>query len=206
MNTVKIYFGEKPFFITDSLNEALEQLAATHGTIMLNHPENTSLKTAIHDLEDSAAKAVIVLTDNVEGVLEKLKTILVFIQAGGGLVQNDADEFLFIFRRGKWDLPKGKLDEGETIEQCALREVNEETGLQNMALGQLLVHTWHVYHGFGQHVLKQTSWFKMHCPAGQILTPQVEEDITETAWLKKEDWGKVLQRTFPSIRELILGQ
>jgi 8-oxo-dGTP pyrophosphatase MutT (NUDIX family) len=203
MNALKIYIGEKPFFVVENLDKDLEQLAATHGTIMLNHADASSLKKAVDDLENSPAKAVIVLTNTVDVILEKLKTILVYIQAGGGLVQNDAGEFLFIYRRGKWDLPKGKLDEGETIEECAIREVNEETGLENIVLGELLLHTWHVYHAWGQHVLKQTSWFKMSCSAGQILTPQTEEDISETAWLKKEDWGKVLENTFPSIKDVL---
>ncbi len=203
MKALKIYIGEKPFFIVEKLDTNLELLAATHGTIMLNHADTVSLKKAVDDLENSPAKAVIVLTNTVDIIVEKLKKNLVYIQAGGGLVQNEVAEFLFIYRLGKWDLPKGKLDEGETIEQCALREVHEETGLENIVLGELLLHTWHVYHAWGEHVLKQTSWFKMSGPAGQILTPQAEEDISETAWLKKEDWGKVLENTFPSIRDVM---
>ncbi len=203
MNALKIYIGEKPFFVVEKLDNDLEQLAATHGTIMLNQADTAGLKKAVDDLENSPAKAVIVLTNTVDLILDKLKTILVYIQAGGGLVQNDNQEFLFIYRRGKWDLPKGKLDEGETIEQCAVREVIEETGLEKIVLGELLLHTWHVYHGWGQHVLKQTSWFQMSCPAGQMLTPQAAEEISETAWLKKEDWGKVLEDTFPSIVDVL---
>ncbi len=203
MNALKIYIGEKPFFVVENLDNNLQQLAATHGTIMLNHADTLSLKKAVDDLENSPAKVVIVLTNTVDIIVKKLKTILVFIQAGGGLVQNNNAEFLFIYRRGKWDLPKGKLDEGETIEQCAVREVNEETGLENIILGELLLHTWHVYYGWGQHVLKQTSWYKMSCPAGQMLTPQTAEDISETTWLKKEDWGKVLENTFPSVVDVL---
>ena len=206
MNLVKIYIGEKPLFITGHLSEELEVLATAHGSIMLNKPDALELKKAVDDLEDSSAKTAVVVTNNVDAILETLKSIFVFIQAGGGLVRNENDEWLFIYRRGKWDLPKGKLDDGETIEQCAVREVNEETGLQNIILKELLMHTWHVYHGFGQHVLKQTSWFKMNCPAGQRLTPQAAEDITELAWLEKEDWGKILGNTFPSVRDLLMGQ
>jgi len=203
MALTKIYIGDKPFFITDAFTPELQQLSGTHGTIMLNLPDENNLKKVISDLEDSPAKAVIVLTNETDLVLEKLKAILVYIQAGGGLVQNDAGEFLFIFRRGKWDLPKGKLDNGETIEECAVREVNEETGLENITLKELLLHTWHVYHAFGQHVLKQSSWFSMVCPAGQKLTAQTEEDISEVLWLKREDWGKVLQNTFDSVKDVL---
>ena len=203
MNTFKIYIGEKPFYIVNQLDGELKNLTHTHATIMLNHPDIYQLKQAITDLENTQAKVVIVLTNKMEEVLAKMKSILVFLQAGGGLVQNEAGEFLFIYRRGKWDLPKGKLDKSETIEQCAVREVNEETGLENIVSGELLLHTWHVYHAWGQHVLKQTSWFKMSSPAGQMLTPQTEEDISETAWLKKEDWDKVLANTFPSIVDVL---
>ncbi|MEO7312299.1 MAG: NUDIX domain-containing protein [Chitinophagaceae bacterium] len=204
MNSTTIYIGEKPLCITNALSEELRQLAATHGTIMLNHPETISLKKTIADLEDSPAKAAIVLTIDPAGVIETRKTILVYIQAGGGLVQNDLGEYLFIYRNGRWDLPKGKLDPGETIAECALREVTEETGLKEIQLWDFLLDTWHIYHGWGQHVLKQTSWFGMGCASGQLLKPQKEEGITEIAWIKREDWGKVLGETFPSVRDLLV--
>lgn len=197
-----IYFDNKPFYITLTLTAELKTLAYTHGTLMLNQPNEILVQKALKDIQESA-KAVILLTDNVEGNFTLVKNHFVHIQAGGGLVKNELDEYLFIFRQGKWDLPKGKLDPGETIEACALREVSEETGLQNITPGNFLLDTWHVYKGWGQHVLKQSSWFSMQAPSGQQLTPQTEEDIQEIKWLKKEDWHMISNNTFPSIIDVL---
>jgi 8-oxo-dGTP pyrophosphatase MutT (NUDIX family) len=203
MTQLYIYVGNKPFIISNVLDRELAALAATHGTIMLNQPNINNIKVAINQLENTNAKAAIVYTNHCEQVLTQLKTILVFIQAGGGLVCNTNNEYLFITRRGMYDLPKGKLDAGETIEQCALREVQEETGLAAVTIANHLLDTWHVYHGFGQHVLKQTSWYAMECPTGQHLTPQTTEDITAINWLKKDEWQKMIANTYQSVRDVL---
>ncbi len=113
------------------------------------------------------------------------KTII----AGGGLIQNDSGEILLIFRRSVWDMPKGKLDKGETIEQCAVREVEEETGLQNVKLGEFIFTTYHDYWDkwSGKEVLKETHWYAMRIVGTQTGVPQTEEDIEEIRWVKPED-------------------
>jgi 8-oxo-dGTP pyrophosphatase MutT (NUDIX family) len=113
------------------------------------------------------------------------------ILAGGGLVRNDKGELLMIYRRGKWDLPKGKLDEGESIEACAVREVMEETGLANVVLGALVDISYHEYFDpyLKEEVIKETHWFAMRAKGEQVLTPQSEEDITEIKWVS----GNVLE-------------
>ncbi|MBV9986191.1 MAG: NUDIX domain-containing protein, partial [Chitinophagaceae bacterium] len=102
------------------------------------------------------------------------------IVAAGGLVQNENGELLMIYRRGKWDLPKGKLDKGESIEACALREVTEETGVRNLQLGALIDIGYHEYFDkyLQQEVIKETHWFRMSATGTQHLVPQTEEDIT----------------------------
>ena len=111
------------------------------------------------------------------------------ITAGGGLVQNESGEILLIFRRGVWDMPKGKLDKGETIEECAVREVQEETGLQNVSLGEFIYTTYHDYWDkwTEKEVLKETHWYAMRIYGNQTLIPQAEEDIEEILWVKPED-------------------
>ena len=127
------------------------------------------------------------------------------IKAGGGLVQNKRQEILMIYRLGKWDLPKGKLDEGETIEECAKREVEEETGLQKTEIIKPLKITYHTYVQFGKHNLKETHWYLMKAKADEKLVPQTEEEISEIIWVKKEDLQPYLQNTFPTI-EIILKE
>ena len=123
------------------------------------------------------------------------------IKAGGGLVRNGEGELLLIFRRGKWDLPKGKLDEGESIEACALREVEEETGVKHLALGELISVTWHEYFDkwVGEDVIKETHWFKMDVAGVPALVPQTEEDITAIEWTKKSDLPKRMEQSFITI-------
>ena len=128
------------------------------------------------------------------------------IIAAGGIVKNEEGAILMIFRRGKWDLPKGKLDKGETMKECAIREVREETGLKDVVLGERLLRTWHIYTGYGNHVLKQTTWYNMDCPKNQKLVPQTEEDIEKIAWYKKEEWPTVLENTFRSIEDVLAAE
>ena len=106
-------------------------------------------------------------------------------------------------RRGKWDLPKGKLDDNETIEQCAKREVQEETGLQKLKTGKLIKITYHTYVQFGKHFLKESHWYAMEATGNEKLVPQTEEDITEIIWAKKEDLEKYVSNTFAAIVDVL---
>jgi 8-oxo-dGTP pyrophosphatase MutT (NUDIX family) len=127
----------------------------------------------------------------------------VLIQAAGGLVENEKAEILFMFRRGKWDLPKGKLDPGETLEECALREVEEETGVGQLSIKKFLLTTLHEYEELGKVIEKKTHWYYMHANSYQPLVPQLEEDITELRWFGPDDFGIVLRNTYPAIVEVL---
>ncbi|BAV06528.1 ADP-ribose pyrophosphatase YjhB, NUDIX family [Filimonas lacunae] len=125
------------------------------------------------------------------------------IIAAGGLVLNENAELLMIYRRGTWDLPKGKLDEGETIAACAVREVQEETGLKQVILGEGLGITIHTYTAYGEEILKETHWYKMEAPGSQVLVPQTEEDIEKIEWVNKTDLNSRLQNTYPNIADIV---
>lgn len=125
------------------------------------------------------------------------------IIAGGGIVENEKGEVLFLHRRGKWDLPKGKLDTGETIENCAVREVMEETGLADVQLAELIDITHHVYSEKGKDINKETYWYAMKVAGKQNLIPQTEEDITEIKWVDKKDLHEVLSDTYQNIVEIV---
>ena len=125
------------------------------------------------------------------------------VLAGGGLVENEKGEVLFMFRRGKWDLPKGKLDEGETMENCAVREVMEETGISKPELKKLLLVTEHIYVELGKEILKQTHWYLMKSSSQEILIPQTEEDISILKWAGKTDLPIILNNTYPGIIEVL---
>lgn len=124
------------------------------------------------------------------------------IQAGGGLVINEKNEILFIYRRQKWDLPKGKLDTGENIEECAIREVMEETGIKKLTIGNLLVITTHTYEEKGVSVQKETHWFLMNATTldNPILSPQLEEDIEKIEWVPFDKIEEYLANSYNTIR------
>lgn len=127
------------------------------------------------------------------------------IIAAGGLVENEHGDLLMIYRRDKWDLPKGKLDKGETIENCAIREVEEETGLHQIERGKLIGITYHEYFDkyLNKDVEKETHWYAMKAPGIQKLIPQTEEDITAICWVNKKDIKEKLNNSFPSIIDVI---
>lgn len=127
------------------------------------------------------------------------------IEAAGGLVVNNANELLWIFRRGHWDLPKGKLDAGETIEACALREVEEETGAQPLQIQYKIGTTTHHYFDtyLQQPVEKITYWYAMLCTGSPILTPQTEEDITQIIWANAEQTEVCLTNTYDNIQQIV---
>ena len=127
----------------------------------------------------------------------------ILVKAGGGLVINEKGEVLFIFRRGKWDLPKGKLDPGESLESCALREVIEETGVGQLEIIRFLLVTEHEYEEYGQFILKETHWWLMKTTGNQPLIPQTEEDITELKWIGPSDFKIVQQNTYPGILDVL---
>lgn len=127
------------------------------------------------------------------------------IIAAGGLLNNPDGAILWIFRRGFWDLPKGKLDDGETIQTCAIREVQEETGIQNIQLHEMLNFTNHTYFDtyLNEEVVKRTYWFHMTIPNFQEGIPQVSEDIEKIEWHTLATCRHCLDNTFPTIIEVI---
>jgi 8-oxo-dGTP pyrophosphatase MutT (NUDIX family) len=126
------------------------------------------------------------------------------ILAAGGLVSNSNNEYLLIYRLGKWDLPKGKLDHNEAIEACAIREVEEETGLQNIILKDLIITTTHSYLYNETPYQKKTYWYNMQITNNQVLIPQTSEAIEQAIWVSKANLNTYLDNTYPNIRAIFL--
>lgn len=135
---------------------------------------------------------------NLEEIKESLKQSFQIIQAGGGLVLKK-NKILLISRLGKWDLPKGKMDAGESFRETAKREVEEECGIKVEPLNKIVT-TWHYYAMKGNHFLKQTRWYLMNCLDDSFLKPQIEEDIAEVRWCELSEASKLLENSYESIR------
>jgi 8-oxo-dGTP pyrophosphatase MutT (NUDIX family) len=140
---------------------------------------------------------------NFEQVLDYLKKKLYFIEACGGIVQK-RDELLLMFRLGKWDLPKGKLDKGETYEECAVRECEEECAVSRLKIKKKIGSTFHVYKYKKSHALKESIWFHMTTDHAEKLIPQTEENIEEVKWMGEEEIRKTaFANSYPAIKDLL---
>jgi 8-oxo-dGTP pyrophosphatase MutT (NUDIX family) len=129
------------------------------------------------------------------------------IRAAGGVVYKN-DEALIIFRNGKWDLPKGKIEKGETPEEASLREVEEECGLTDLKIRKRLDPTYHIYKNehmdsSKEWILKETSWFAMEYSGSKIPEPQTEEGITDVKWIGTDEISLILANTWDSLIPLI---
>ncbi|MFP4025410.1 MAG: NUDIX hydrolase [Thiohalospira sp.] len=148
-------------------------------------------------------KELYIIHPDIEFVFTQFSSLFTIIEAAGGLVKTHGQKFLAIFRRGKWDLPKGKLEKAESPETGAIREVEEECGISGIQLKKQLTITYHTYFLTNHHILKKTYWYEMfHSGAGK-LKPQTEEEITDVRWLNAKDTARVINNTFPSIIEVL---
>ena len=197
-DTVTFYFEDKPLRIATRPEPAAGWLRRDRG----------------HSLEDvleewvsrRQPQGICYVTDDVPRTKESVMRHFPLIRAAGGLVGNAAHAYLFILRHGLWDLPKGKMEKGESAATCAVREVSEECGLTALQVVRPLPSTVHGYYHKGRAVLKETCWFEMSCDDWTGMRPQLEEDITELRWMQPvEIVHTVFPQTYASIRELVSG-
>ncbi|MEF9931475.1 MAG: NUDIX domain-containing protein [Bacteroidales bacterium] len=140
--------------------------------------------------------------ENIDNTFKQICSEFSQLNAGGGIVLNKRGEYLLIFRNGLWDLPKGKQEPNEDIRNSAMREVEEECGINDLNIKELICVTHHCYHLNGNFMLKHTYWYKMLHTNGCIPKPQLEENIQKCLWVKKEDLPQYLSNTYPSILEV----
>lgn len=164
--------------------------------------KTAKIKSILEQIENGTLFYVNLYHKNEEKLLKHLRKKLKTVVAGGGLVYNDRQEILFIYRKKRWDLPKGKTELGETIEETAIREVEEETGVKNLEITRFIQTTYHIFKRKGEYKLKETHWFEMHTSYDKLLQPQLEEDITKVKWKNFEKSQKALQNSFENIKLL----
>jgi 8-oxo-dGTP pyrophosphatase MutT (NUDIX family) len=199
---VKIYFGDKPLFLCDQLDEQINVYVHHDDAIFIDEFSPAAVNSMIHEMRKEKVHAGVFYHPKLEALKKAFWKKFSIVPAAGGWVQNKDGEVLFIFRRGKWDLPKGKLEKGESLEQCAVREVKEETGIQELKLEKFLMHSYHTYDENGKHFLKESSWFGMYAGQKQSLIPQLEEQITALKWVKNQEIREIVRSTYPSIRDI----
>jgi 8-oxo-dGTP pyrophosphatase MutT (NUDIX family) len=200
---VKIYFNNKPLFLTNTITKELEELLHHEETVFIDEFNIHTVKAMLHEMESEKIRAGVFMNADVETLLKAFEKRFVLIKAAGGLVHTDDGHLLLIFRRGKWDLPKGKLDDNEDLETCAVREINEETGLVKIQVERPLCITYHTYHQDGKHILKESHWFVMKTPEQIKLIPQIEEDIDKCEWVALDQLTPYMENTHASILDVV---
>ena len=203
MSYILIYFEDKPVFLCDEISKEIQDYKHHPDAVYIDELSTAAINSLLHEINKVRFHAGIIFNSDFLRLKTEFFKHFNLIKAAGGLVENADGKILLIFRRGKWDLPKGKLDEGETIAECAKREVQEETGLQNLEVGKRIKITYHTYLQFGKHILKESHWYAMKATGKENLIPQTEEDITQIIWAKKEDLNEYYSNTYPTVIDVL---
>ena len=178
-----------------------KQLPVEYTGYAILNDESSTIDKAIKLLESGKEIGVVYFSESPDESWKRFISKYILIEAAGGLVKNKEGKFLFIFRNGKWDLPKGKAEYDETPEMTPLREVEEECGLNNLKIEKVLTKTFHTYKEKGKLILKKTHWYLMTIDEDQKLIPQTEEGITEVKWVAENRIEReVLVNTYASIK------
>ena len=148
-------------------------------------------------------KSVTIISPDVDALWTDFQACFKILEAAGGYVLNENDLLLVFFRRGSWDIPKGKIDPGETPEETAVREVMEETGLNMLNISDKIGETYHAYFEDEAVLLKETHWYKMNSSGKGKLKPQEEEGISEVKWADLEWFKSAEFDTYHSVKDII---
>ncbi|NHF60757.1 NUDIX domain-containing protein [Flavobacteriaceae bacterium TP-CH-4] len=190
----KVFVNERPLILTNKLSEI------ENSEYFPLNPD--SIQEAIKALMKNKLQAAYIYHPNHEEILKKFSKKIPLVTAGGGVVTNKEGKVLFIYRNNKWDLPKGKIDKGESIEECALREVEEETGVRGLKIENFLRTTYHIFKRNGTYKLKEVHWFAMRTSYTGKLKGQKSEGIVKVKWKGPNKIKKALENSYINIKIL----
>jgi len=201
----KIYINGIPVFLATPAQSSEIGLKPDKFNLTGHYTGKKKIIKQYLDLLDksNAVHSLVLYADDLTGLWDDFQACFKIQEAAGGYVLNQQGQLLVFYRRGSWDMPKGKIDPGETPEIAAVREVQEETGLVHVELQDFLQHTWHTFEHKGQRILKKTWWYRMQTTDEKVV-PQTEEDIEEIRWVEPLVWVDAEKQVYASIREVIL--
>ena len=188
----KVFVNDKPIIFTDSLKNENNFPVYIFNEVVIDE--------ILHKLKKGNTLGVNLFTPNIQSDWEKFKLYFKVVPAAGGLVVNPDKKLLFIYRSNVWDLPKGRIEEGEAIEETAIREVEEECGAENLKLLKPLITTHHLFYMDNIQQMKITYWYLMEADFQKNLTPQLEEGITQVVFKDKKEVAKAMENTYANIK------
>lgn len=191
----KIFVGNKPIVLTTKVEKE-----TNFKNLMI---DSVDIIRVLQLLKKNKYKSVRLVGSNEDELLESFLKLLPNVIAGGGKVFNSKGHILFIFRNGKWDLPKGKAEANETIDQTALREVEEETGIRDLSINKPLEITYHIFKRNNKILLKKTYWFEMYSSYEGDFKPQFKEGITKVKWIDPKKLKKIKKNIYANIDQLL---
>lgn len=196
----KIYFNDKFIEFTHGSMQSSQNQGFKFFESLQNERD---LKRIMEEfLDETKTNSISISNIRFEKALKILKKLFYYIEAAGGFIEKEKT-FLFIRRHGKWDLPKGKLEKGETIEHAAIRECEEECSVKDLKIIKPLSSTFHIYEHKKGFALKQSYWFHMRTDYAKELIPQAEESITEVKWFSRSDIESIiLKDTYYTISDV----
>ncbi len=188
----KVYLNNKAILLTDHLTNSPN--IYIYGSLGLDE--------IIHRLQYGSPEQITLYSPDLETSWKDFKKHFDVIEAAGGLVSDNQGNYLFIYRNGKWDLPKGKMEKGENPEETAIREVQEECGIKNLSIEHFLFDTYHLFTENKKKRLKITHWYKMYGEKKDALSPQTEEGIEKVEWINLKAQPEVLEDSYENIKLL----
>jgi 8-oxo-dGTP pyrophosphatase MutT (NUDIX family) len=198
----KIYFNDR-FIGVAGLDHAVSSDGGMEQILVTDCKDIPNL---VKYFDDTPSIAGLILKGaDRKAVFRAVRACFTGIEAAGGLVVNPRGEVLMIYRYDRWDLPKGKVERGEEVEDAAVREVEEECGVTDLAVELKLCKTYHVYTMRGKRMFKTTHWYLMRHDGSGALTPQTEEAITDARWVAPADLAACLENTYQTILEVFRG-
>jgi len=187
-----VFVNDYPIIFTDSTADLEKENSYHYDFININE--------IIHKLKTKKITSAILYCDNLKKMWTDFSAKITPIYAAGGLVENSNKEFLLIYRLNKWDLPKGHIELGEHKEKAAIREVEEECGINDLKINTALITTYHIIAIKNSYKLKVVYWYKMTTTDTKTPTPQLEEDITQAVWKDKTTTALLLANSYANIQ------
>ncbi len=193
----KVFFNQKPIVLTTSL-------ISPKGDSPFFYVKFTNKKFIVNALKSKKTKKLYLYHSKEDKLWDYFFNMFKLIEAAGGLVRNfETNHYLFIFRNKKWDLPKGRINKNEAIKNAAIREVQEETGVENLSIIKTLNTTYHIFKKNRKYRLKKTFWYLMDTNYDGELFPEIKEGIEKAIWVEKNSIASLKKNMYQNINLIV---